>query len=50
LQAASLRNELESRVQENLRQRDESRESFTRLCERLQVGIHRSDPQGRLTW
>jgi DNA-binding response OmpR family regulator len=50
LQAASLRNELEHRVNEHIRQRDESRESFARLCARLQVGVHRADPQGQITW
>jgi CheY-like chemotaxis protein len=50
LQSASVRNELETRMTAHLRSLEESRESFTRLCERLQVGIHRSDPSGALTW
>jgi DNA-binding response OmpR family regulator len=50
LQSASVRNELELRMAEHLRRLEESKESFTRLCERLQVGIHRSDPAGKLTW
>jgi DNA-binding response OmpR family regulator len=50
LQSASVRNELELRMAEHLRRLEESRESFTRLCERLQVGIHRADKEGRITW
>jgi hypothetical protein len=47
---AAIRGDLERRMAEQLRHLDESRESFTRLCERLPVGIHRSDPEGHLTW
>jgi YesN/AraC family two-component response regulator len=50
LQSASVRNELEERLSTHLRSLEESRESFTRLCERLQVGIHRADGKGALTW
>jgi hypothetical protein len=50
LQSASVRNELETRMAAHLRSLEESRESFTRLCERLQVGIHRSDSSGALLW
>jgi hypothetical protein len=47
---AQLRAELECRMAEQMRRLEESRESFTRLCERLPVGIHRNDPDGILTW
>jgi CheY-like chemotaxis protein len=50
LQSASVRKELELRMAAHLRRLEESRESFTRLCERLQVGIHRADASGKLTW
>jgi CheY-like chemotaxis protein len=50
LQSASVRNELELRMNEHLQRLEESKESFTNLCDRLQVGVHRSDPQGTLTW
>jgi DNA-binding response OmpR family regulator len=50
LQSASIRNRLELQMAEHLRSLEESRDSFIRLCERLQVGIHRSDPDGAITW
>jgi DNA-binding response OmpR family regulator len=50
LQSASIRNKLELQMEEHLRSLEESRGSFTRLCERLPVGVHRSDPDGRMSW
>jgi CheY-like chemotaxis protein len=50
LQSASIRSRLQLQMDEQMRCLEESRESFTRLCERLQVGIHRSDPEGRMIW
>jgi CheY-like chemotaxis protein len=50
LQSACIRNKLELQMAEQLRRLEESRMSFARLCEQLQVGIHRSDPNGNITW
>jgi DNA-binding response OmpR family regulator len=50
LQSASVRNELETRMQEHIQKLEESRESFKALCDRLQVGVHRSLPDGTITW
>jgi DNA-binding response OmpR family regulator len=50
LQTVSIRNKLELQMAEYFRELEESRVSFTRLCERLQVGIHRSDPDGNIVW
>lgn len=50
LQSASVRDELELRMNEHLQQLEESKESFKNLCDRLQVGVHRSDPQGSVIW
>jgi DNA-binding response OmpR family regulator len=50
LQSASIRNRLELEMAKHIHQLEESKTSFTRLCERLQVGIHRSNPDGFITW
>jgi CheY-like chemotaxis protein len=50
LQSASVRNELETRMQEHIQKLEESRETFKALCDRLQVGVHRSLPDGTVSW
>jgi DNA-binding response OmpR family regulator len=50
LQAASTRRRLEARAAAQTRDLAESRGSFGRLCERLHVGVHRSDPTGAVCW
>lgn len=50
LQLAAIRSELELRVAERTAALEESKETFQRLSELLQVGIHRSDRDGRLIW
>lgn len=47
---AAIRTELETRVIERTAALEESRETFKRLSELLQVGVHRSDRAGRITW
>lgn len=50
LQLAAIRSELETRVTERTAALEESRETFKRLSELLQVGVHRSDREGRIIW
>jgi hypothetical protein len=47
---AAIRAELEHQVAQQMRRLEESRESYTRLCELVPVGIHRSNPTGRVIW
>lgn len=47
---ATIRTELETRVAERTAALEESKETFKRLSELLQVGVHRSDREGRITW
>lgn len=50
LQLAAIRSELETRVSERTAALEESRETFKRLSELLQVGVHRSDREGKIVW
>ena len=50
LQLAAIRGELELRVSERTAALEESKETFQRLSELLQVGVHRSDRDGHLVW
>lgn len=45
LQAASMRDELEARMEDRTRALEHSRASFKRLSERLSVGVHRADAE-----
>ena len=50
LQLAAIRSELEVRVMERTAALEESKETFQRLSELLQVGVHRSDRSGTIIW
>lgn len=50
LQLAAIRSELELRVTERTAALEESKETFRQLSELLQVGVHRSDRDGRIVW
>lgn len=50
LQLAAIRSELELRVTERTAALEESKETFRQLSELLQVGVHRSDRDGRIIW
>ena len=50
LQLAAIRAELEHRVTERTAALEESKETFQRLSELLQVGVHRSNRAGEIIW
>lgn len=50
LQLAAIRSELELRVSERTAALEESKETFQRLSELLQVGVHRSNRAGEIIW
>ena len=50
LQLAAIRSELELRVTERTAALEESKETFQRLSELLQVGVHRSNRAGEIIW
>jgi hypothetical protein len=49
-ESATIRAELERQVAQQLLHLEESRESYTRLCELVPAGIHRTNPRGSVTW